>query len=84
MEYENLYTALQICLERQESISIFFCLATYFKQSGEPQNGLILARFVCQALEHYPTSFKESELGYQVGFAIESMASTIWQLNNIS
>ncbi|MBD2592972.1 tetratricopeptide repeat protein [Nostoc spongiaeforme FACHB-130] len=69
-EYENLYNALQICLENQESISIYFCLKRYFDLIGEHQNNLKLAEIVCQQLENYPLAFIKGEFGYQIAFAI--------------
>ena len=34
LEYENLFSALQTCLARQESISIYFCLYDYLDKSN--------------------------------------------------
>lgn len=58
MEYENLYRALQICLERQDSISIFACLDKYFELIEDPKNALKLAEEVYQAVEQYPNEWK--------------------------
>ncbi|MFB8787814.1 MAG: tetratricopeptide repeat protein [Potamolinea sp.] len=74
-EYENLYTALEICLEKQASISIFFCLDKYFVLISDKQKNLQLAKFVTQALEKYPPTFLEGELGYQVSMAIDRLAN---------
>ena len=65
-EYENLYKALQRCLEKQESIDIFFCLDTYFERISDIQSGLKLAGFVVQKLESYPSELKENALADQV------------------
>ncbi|BAY07648.1 tetratricopeptide repeat protein [Calothrix sp. NIES-2098] len=79
LEYENLYNALQICLEKQESISIYFCLKQYFDLVSDNQSNLKLAETVCQRLENYPSAFIKGELGYQITFAIERLGSC--QLN---
>ncbi|NJK53098.1 MAG: ATP-binding protein [Leptolyngbyaceae cyanobacterium SU_3_3] len=58
LEYENLYSALQICLEQQESISIFGCLDKYFKLIQDVKSALALAEEVFQMIEHYPQQWK--------------------------
>ncbi len=65
-EYENLYNALQICLEKQERVNIFYCLDTYFQCISDTQSGLQLVEFVAQKLESYPSELKENELADQV------------------
>ncbi|MBD2357085.1 tetratricopeptide repeat protein [Tolypothrix sp. FACHB-123] len=75
LEYENLYNALQICLEKQESISIYFCLYKYFELIRDNQSNLKLAETVCQHLENYPPEFIKAELGYQIAFAIDRLGS---------
>jgi tetratricopeptide (TPR) repeat protein len=74
LEYENLYEALKICLERQEDISIFFCLHNYLSLISDSQNGLSLAEFVCHALDRYQPTFQECELGHQIGLAFDRLA----------
>ncbi|RUR83042.1 tetratricopeptide repeat protein [Chlorogloeopsis fritschii PCC 9212] len=78
-EYENLYNALQICLEKQESIEIFFSLKKYFDLINDNQSNLKLAEMVCQRLENYPPAFIEGELGYQVAWAMARLGNC--QLN---
>jgi tetratricopeptide (TPR) repeat protein len=73
LEYENLYNGLQICLDKQESISIYFCLDEYFMLINDNPNNLKLAETVCQRLDHYSTTFIKSELGYQIAFAISRL-----------
>ncbi len=74
-EYENLYNALQICLAKQASISIYFCLYQYFKSTTDNSSNLKLAEMVCQRLESYPAEFIQGELGYQIPFAIQRLGS---------
>ncbi|MEI2580313.1 tetratricopeptide repeat protein [Scytonema sp. PRP1] len=75
LEYENLYNSLQICLEKQESISIYFCLKQYFDLNSDNQSNLKLAEMVCQRLEKYPPAFIEGELGYQIPLAIQRLGN---------
>ncbi|WP_414562537.1 MULTISPECIES: tetratricopeptide repeat protein [unclassified Anabaena] len=72
-EYENLYHALQICLHKQESISIYFCLFQYLYLISDNQSNLKLAEMVCQNLKNYPPAFIQSELGYQIALAIDRL-----------
>ncbi|MEA5607048.1 tetratricopeptide repeat protein [Nodularia spumigena] len=74
-EYENLYNALQICLQKQESISIYFCLFQYFGLISDNQSNLKLAETVCQNLENYPPAFIQGELGYQIAMAIHRLGN---------
>ncbi len=75
LEYENLYNMLQICLDNQESINIYFCLYKYFELINDNQSKLKLAEMVCQRLEKYPPAFIKGELGYQIPFAIERLGA---------
>jgi tetratricopeptide (TPR) repeat protein len=75
LEYENLYNGLQICLDKQESINIYFCLNEYFKLINDNPSNLKLAEKVCQRLDNYSTAFIKSELGYQIPFAISNLAN---------
>jgi tetratricopeptide (TPR) repeat protein len=75
LEYENLYNGLQICLDKQESINIYFCLNEYFKLINNNPSNLKLAETVCKHLDNYSTAFIKSELGYQIPFAISNLAN---------
>lgn len=75
LDYVNLYNALNICLENKESVSIFFCLNKYFKLINDKQNNLKLAEMVYQTTEKYPSTFKSSELGYQIRFVLHHTAN---------
>ncbi|MEA5580283.1 tetratricopeptide repeat protein [Nodularia harveyana UHCC-0300] len=74
-EYENLYHALQIYLQKQESISIYFCLFEYFDLISDNQSNLKLAEMVCQNLENYPPAFIQGELGYLIALAIGNLGN---------
>jgi len=68
-EYENLYKALQLCLEKQESISIYPCLDTYLNLIGDIPKCLNLSELVCQTLEAYSLELITSEIGYELADA---------------
>jgi tetratricopeptide (TPR) repeat protein len=73
-DYENLYNALKICLEKQESINIFFCLDKYFELINDIQRRLKLSEFVCQAQEAYPSELRTGKIGYEIVMALRSLA----------
>ncbi len=73
-EYENLFHALQICLDRQESVNIFFCLFDYRSLTNDFQSRLKLSELVCRKVEQYPVEFLQSNEGYQVAFTAERLA----------
>ncbi|MBS9387638.1 MAG: tetratricopeptide repeat protein [Dolichospermum sp. WA123] len=75
LEYENLYNALQIYLDKKENISIYFCLDQYFELSNNNPTNLTLAETVCKRLDNYSTAFIKSELGYQIPFAISNLGN---------
>ena len=74
LDYENLYNALKICLEKQESIDIFFCLDKYFKLINDIQSRLKLSEFVCQAQEAYPSELRTGVIGYEIVMALGRLA----------
>ncbi|GBE95733.1 NB-ARC domain-containing protein [Nostoc cycadae WK-1] len=80
LEYENLYNALQICLEKQESISIYFCLDKYFELINDNQSNLKLAENVYRLVENYPPAFIQSENGYEIVVAIDLLANSYLQM----
>jgi tetratricopeptide (TPR) repeat protein len=59
LEYENLYYALQLGIEQQNSIAIFGCLSQYFVLIEDKQKALALTAEVDQAIERYPESWKQ-------------------------
>ena len=81
-EYENLYNALQICLEKQESISIFFCLDKYFRLISDIQSNLKLSEFVNKTLETFSSDFLKSENGYQITLTLARLANCYLQTQN--
>jgi tetratricopeptide (TPR) repeat protein len=71
LEYENLYKALTISLEKQEIIDVFFCLAEYFQLVNDIQSRLKLSEFVCQAQEAYPSEIRTGEIGLHIVMALD-------------
>ncbi|HEY9696122.1 MAG TPA: tetratricopeptide repeat protein [Trichocoleus sp.] len=74
LEYENLYSALQLCLQTQEGLKIFFCLDKYFEVIQDTQSALKLALSVNQALDQYSPEQKQQLGGEAVG-AVDLLAS---------
>ena len=75
LEYENLYSALENCLEAREEMSILFCLTDYFQKTQNYPAQIALVESVCSALENYPQQFIKSESGYQIAFAFHRLAN---------
>ncbi|MEQ9485211.1 MAG: tetratricopeptide repeat protein [Coleofasciculus sp. F4-SAH-05] len=74
LEYENLYNALQLCLEQQETVDIFFCLFQYFLQINDIQSNLKLSEFVCQSQAAYPASLHTGRIGLEIVMAQDRLA----------
>ncbi|WP_202807510.1 tetratricopeptide repeat protein [Leptolyngbya sp. PCC 6406] len=74
LEYENLYTALQICLRKRETIDIFFCLAEYLKQINDIDGRLQLSKFVCDAHDSYPKEICKGEIRFEMTMALDRLA----------
>ena len=82
LEYENLYNALQICLEKQETVDIFFCLGEYFRFINDIQNHLKLSEFVCQAQATYPQNIRTGEIGLHIVMVRYHLANIYLQTRN--
>jgi len=74
-EYENLYAALTIALEQQESVGIYFCLYKYFRLNQDVQENLRLAEEVYELVIQYPPNFFDSSQGHQIMGAIDLLAN---------
>ncbi|MBD2214034.1 tetratricopeptide repeat protein [Nostoc linckia FACHB-104] len=82
LEYENLYNALQICLEKQETIDIFFCLGEYLKLINDISSRLKLSEFVCNAQAAYPPEIRTGEIGLEIIMALYRLATGYFQTQN--
>ncbi|MFN6485624.1 tetratricopeptide repeat protein [Nostoc sp. DedQUE02] len=82
LEYENLYNALQICLEKQETIDIFFCLDKYFELINDIPSGLKLSEFVCKAQVAYPPEIRTGKIGLEIVMALDRLAMGYLQTQN--
>ncbi len=74
LEYENLYNGLQICLEKQETIDLYFCLDKYFELINDVQSNLKLAEFVCNVQKSYPDEIRVSRIGLHIIMALDRLA----------
>ncbi len=75
LEYENLYNALQICLQKQDSITIFQCLERYLLSINDYQACLKLDELVCQTIVNYSAEAKEQKLGNDIIVAFGQRAN---------
>ncbi|REJ56714.1 MAG: CHAT domain-containing protein [Microcystis aeruginosa DA14] len=81
-EYENLFNALQICLEKQEDIGIFFCLNNYFSVTNDVSSKLKLCESVCQACQNYPEQIKTGIIGSNIVGALGNLAMAYQDTKN--
>ncbi|WP_430015330.1 tetratricopeptide repeat protein [Microcystis protocystis FBCC-A270] len=81
-EYENLFNALQICLEKQEDIGIFFCLNNYFDVTNDVSSKLKLCESVCQACQTYPEQIKTGIIGGNIVGALGNLALAYQETKN--
>ncbi|WP_306296883.1 tetratricopeptide repeat protein [Nostoc sp. TCL26-01] len=82
LEYENLYNALQICLEKQETVDIFFCLFQYFYINHDILSNLKLSEFVYNAQVAYPPEIRTGEIGWENLMALSRLASCYLDTKN--
>ncbi len=82
LEYENLYKALLICLNKQEKVNIFFCLDRYLKLINALPRKLKLSQFVYQVLEAYPEEIKTGKIEEQIVLTLARLASSYLKTKN--
>ncbi|MBD2092273.1 tetratricopeptide repeat protein [Microcoleus sp. FACHB-1515] len=67
LDYENLFNALQICLEQQQSIKIYYCLFDYLDSRGDAQNQLKLLELIWSRVKNtYSTNLLLTSIGEEV------------------
>jgi tetratricopeptide (TPR) repeat protein len=63
VEYENLYTALQIALRQQKSIESMFCqISNYLDKVQQQEQGLELGKHVLRALKGYSIELLQGQI----------------------
>jgi tetratricopeptide (TPR) repeat protein len=80
-EYENLSAALQLCLESYDTVDIYFCLFKYLYLNQNFALALEQAETVYQALQHYPTSQKET-FGFDISITLDRLAVCALELKD--
>jgi tetratricopeptide (TPR) repeat protein len=80
-EYENLSAALQLCLESYDTVKIYFCLFDYLRLNQNFALALEQAETVYQALQHYPTSQKET-FGFDISMTLNRLAACALELKD--
>lgn len=67
LEYENIYAALEMCLQRKQNIlNTYFCLSHYIDAIQDQKRGLRLRKMVLKKMEGYPSQLLEGELGTEL------------------
>ncbi|NJN60874.1 MAG: tetratricopeptide repeat protein [Coleofasciculaceae cyanobacterium RL_1_1] len=80
-EYENLSAALQLCLESYDTVKIYFCLFRYLYLNQNFALALEQTETVYQALQHYPTSHKET-VGFDISMTLNRLAMCALELQD--
>jgi tetratricopeptide (TPR) repeat protein len=76
LEYENIYAALQTCLEKYGIFyDIYRCLYFYFRAISDKQGMLKIAEKVNEALEKYPVELVQNELREEAMLALGCLAN---------
>jgi len=82
-EYENLFNALQIALNQQESVlSIITCLHGYLDLNQDTQTNLKLLEFVLETFENYPPEAKQGQMALEIIAIIGAAGSKYLQSKN--
>ncbi|MCA2721904.1 MULTISPECIES: tetratricopeptide repeat protein [unclassified Microcystis] len=82
-EYENLFNALQIALNQQESVlTIINCLHSYLKLTQDTQTNLKLLEFVLETFENYPPQAKQGQVAIEIIAIIVEAGSKYLQSKN--
>ncbi len=74
LEYENLYAALKMCLEKQQSINTFFCLFDFLRLTQDIQGATHLAEFVCKVQKTYPLDVRVGKVGLEIVMTLDRLA----------
>ncbi|MCA2719186.1 tetratricopeptide repeat protein [Microcystis sp. M169S2] len=82
-EYENLFNALQIALNQQESVlSIINCLHSYLDLNQDTQTNLKLLEFVLETVENYPPEAKQGQVVLEIIAIIAETVNKYLQSKN--
>jgi tetratricopeptide (TPR) repeat protein len=81
-QYQNLFKALQICLEQQETVAIFFCLNQYLTLTNDYQSDLKLSKFVCQKQINYPIEIQTNEIKLEIISVLTKLANGYFNIKN--
>lgn len=84
LEFENLYSALKACLEKQERVSIVFCLVQYFNlvRDGKRRNWLL--EEVARELENFQTEGSSEICGLDYILVLGDLANCESESKNYS
>ncbi|MGF1516068.1 MAG: tetratricopeptide repeat protein [Elainellaceae cyanobacterium] len=75
LEYENLYQVLQIGLDEQDSIDVFYCLRDFLRISNDLSGWLALSKQVYDIQAQYPTQIRTGKLGIDIAMVAGDLAT---------
>jgi tetratricopeptide (TPR) repeat protein len=76
LEYENLYAALSIAMERQESADIYFCLFKYCDLTQDIQLKHSLSQEVSNKHKFYASETCTGKIGLEIILVLERLANS--------
>jgi tetratricopeptide (TPR) repeat protein len=82
-EYQNLCYALQVSLDIEDSIDIFFCLDEYLLLINDNDRLLFLCEYLCQRLASYPAFKRRGKIGLHIMMALGRLANCYLEINNL-
>ncbi|NEO87377.1 MAG: tetratricopeptide repeat protein, partial [Spirulina sp. SIO3F2] len=85
-EYENLYSALQICLDKQEESfwKSYSCLSKYLETIGDKVEHFELAKFIYSCVENYQPQSRTSNVELYILGVLDSIALGYLKAQNYS
>ena len=83
LEYENLFNALQMCLNNQESIFTYNrCLDQFLSLTNNIHDRLKLSQTICKAINYYPDKALNGNFGYVIAEAFLKQGVISFQMRD--
>ncbi|MEE9553477.1 MAG: tetratricopeptide repeat protein [candidate division Zixibacteria bacterium] len=78
LEYENLYSCLEICLRYQKSILYpFFCLSSYIDAVQDHKKGLLLGEMVLAKFKNYSNDILKGRTGAELAGVVDNIGALL-------
>jgi tetratricopeptide (TPR) repeat protein len=76
LKYENIYAALEMCLQRKQSIhNTYICLSDYIDAIKDQYKGLHLGEMVLKKIEEYPPQLLKGQAGAELATVVDDIAA---------